>query len=239
MKKIRQIINYNPADRHIYFLLISAPVLLTIYRYFGEAKDFNQYFPSLLQSASGEVYATILQFSGFFLLMFLFPVFYAKYIWKKPLKDFGMEAGDFRWGLLFALISIPVIVLPFSYAGSFQPTVQAEYPLSKTLLAHHELLPIYVISYSLFYYIAWEFFFRGFLLFGLAEKFGGVNAILIQTISSCLVHIDKPAVEIIGSIPVGILFGIVALRTKSFWYVFLVHAAIGISTDLFIIFNHR
>lgn len=239
MNKIWQIINYNPADRHVYFLLLSSPVLLTIYRYFGAAKNFTQYFPSLLQSPTGEMHAVIFQFSVFFLLMFVLPLFYIKSYWKKPLRDFGFQKGDFRWGLFFVLIAVPAFVLPFTYAGSIQLPVQSEYPLAKVLLANHELLPVYLISYALFYYVAWEFFFRGFLLFGLAERFGGLNAILIQTISSCLVHIDKPAVEIIGSIPVGILFGIVALRTKSFWYVFLVHAAIGISTDLFIIFNHR
>jgi membrane protease YdiL (CAAX protease family) len=59
---------------------------------------------------------------------------------------------------------------------------------------------------------------------------------MIQTISSCLIHLGKPESEIIGSIVVGILFGVIALRTRSIWYVFLIHAGIGVLTDLFIIF---
>ncbi|MBF0472368.1 MAG: CPBP family intramembrane metalloprotease, partial [Nitrospirae bacterium] len=63
------------------------------------------------------------------------------------------------------------------------------------------------------------------------------NAILIETISSCLIHIGKPPGETIGSIIVGVIFGLIALRTKSIWYVFILHAVIGVLTDIFIIFG--
>jgi len=116
--------------------------------------------------------------------------------------------------------------------------MRVEYPLAKTLLADHSHFVFYEIIYVLFYYVAWEFFFRGFLLFGLKDRFGAVNAILIETISSTLIHIDKPEGEIIGAIVVGILFGMIALRSKSFWYVFLIHASIGVLLDYFIIFYH-
>jgi membrane protease YdiL (CAAX protease family) len=119
------------------------------------------------------------------------------------------------------------------------PDVRSEYPLSRILFAHRDLVLWYEAAYVLFYYIAWEFFFRGFLLFPLAKRFGGMNAVLIQTISSCLVHIGKPEAEIFGSIFAGIIFGVLALRTRSFWYGFALHAGIGVLTDLFILFFPR
>jgi membrane protease YdiL (CAAX protease family) len=91
------------------------------------------------------------------------------------------------------------------------------------------------LAYVVLYYVAWEFYFRGYLLFSLKKDFGALSAVLIQTISSCLIHIGKPEGEILGSIPVGILFGIIALRTRSFWYVFVLHAALGVLTDLFVL----
>ena len=112
-----------------------------------------------------------------------------------------------------------------------------EYPLAKSLLSDQSNLLLYQSAYIIFYYFGWEFFFRGFLLFGLKDRFGDINAILIQTISSCLIHIGKPEGEILGSIIIGILFGIIALRTRSIWYVFLIHAAIGVFLDLFIIYG--
>jgi sensor histidine kinase regulating citrate/malate metabolism len=44
--------------------------------------------------------------------------------------------------------------------------------------------------------------------------------------------------EIIGSIFVGILFGAIALRTRSIWYTFILHASLGILTDLFVIWRY-
>jgi len=116
------------------------------------------------------------------------------------------------------------------------PDVRMEYPLAKIFLNDRQGLWFYELMYVVFYYVAWEFYFRGFLLFGLTERFGAVNAILIQTISSCLIHIGKPEGEIIGSIVVGILFGMIALRSRSIRYVFIIHAAIGVLTDIFIIY---
>ena len=167
--------------------------------------------------------------------MFVLPAIYVKWVMKRPLTDFGWGLGDVKYGAKW-LITIPLLVVPLIFIASKMPDLRSEYPLAKSLLGNQSSLLVYESAYVLFYYVAWEFFFRGFLLFGLRERYGDVAAVLIQTISSCLVHIDKPEGEIIGSIVVGILFGMIALRSKSIWYVFLIHASIGVLTDLFIIY---
>ncbi|HNR08342.1 MAG TPA: CPBP family intramembrane metalloprotease, partial [Saprospiraceae bacterium] len=92
-------------------------------------------------------------------------------------------------------------------------------------------------AYIFFYYLVWEFYFRGFLLFGLAKIYGPAAAILIQTISSCLVHLGKPEGETLGSVAAGLLFGLLALRTGSIWYGWLIHFSLGVMTDFFILRN--
>ncbi len=228
-------IEYNKKDVHYYVMLLSAPVLLTLYRYHGYPEYFYQYFPQFTNITNGDIYARIWQFAVFFVLMFVIPVAYIKWIMKASLKDFGWGLGDVKWGSKW-LITIPLLVVPLIFLSSKMPDVRMEYPLAKSLLADQSHLFIYELLYVLLYYVAWEFFFRGFLLFGLKERFGDFNAILIQTVSSCLVHIDKPEGEIIGSIFIGILFGLIALRSRSIWYVFLIHVSIGVLTDLFIIY---
>jgi uncharacterized protein len=115
------------------------------------------------------------------------------------------------------------------------PDIQSEYPMARLLLKDTRLFIPYELAYILLYYLAWEFFFRGFLLFGLAKDFGATNAILIQTISSCLIHLGKPESETLGSIAVGIVFGIIAIRTQSFIYVWILHFSIGVLTDFFVL----
>jgi len=230
-------ITFEKRDLHIYVLLLSAPVLLTLYRYHGYPEAFYNYFPDFRNIAGGDVVARYWQFIVFFVLMFFLPALYVKVGMKKSLYNFGWGLGDVKYGVRW-LITIPLLVVPLIFIASKMPDLRLEYPLAKSLLNNQGHLLVYETAYVLFYYVAWEFFFRGFLLFGLKERFGAVNAILIQTISSCLVHIDKPEGEIIGSIFIGILFGMIALRSKSIWYVFLIHVSIGVLTDLFIIHYH-
>jgi len=235
--KIKSILDYNVEDIHYYILLLSAPVLLTLYRYFSYPEHIFNYFPSLLTSPEGIATGYKWHLLGFFILLFIIPAFHVFFFWKKPFDDLGWGLGDKKYGIKFTLFTLLLVVLPVAYFGSSDPSVLSEYPLAKILLTEKKLVWGYHLAYVVFYYVAWEFYFRGYLLFGLKEKYGAIAAILIQTISSCLVHIDKPFAEIFLSIPVGILLGIVALRARSFWYAFLVHAALGVLTDLFIIFK--
>ena len=56
-----------------------------------------------------------------------------------------------------------------------------------------------------------EYMYRGFLLFGLKEKFKE-GSILIQTIPFVLMHLGKPEIETISCLFTGIFFGYMAYR---------------------------
>ena len=229
-----QALKFDKRDIHIYWLLVSAPILITIYRYYGCPEAFYRFIGD---SGTSEIYSIFWQFGIFFLLMMVIPLLSTRLFRELDLSAMGLGLGDYKTGLKLVVVALPFIVLPIIYFAADMPELRSEYPLAKILLQDHSWILPYELSYILFYYIAWEFFFRGFLLFGLLPKFGAMHAVIIQTISSCLIHIGKPEVEIIGSIVVGIVFGAVALRTRSIWYVFMIHAAIGVLTDLFIIFK--
>lgn len=220
-------------------ILLSAPVLLTLYRYHGSVERFGSSFPVLRAAPLGEVYAVLGQFLSFFVLVLVIPLLFATLRLRRPLSALGFGLGDRSFGFRLLLIGLPLLVLPLAYLASGTPDVQREYPLAKALFTRHDLIVWYEGAYVIFYYIAWEFYFRGFLLFPLADRFGGAAAVCIQTVSSCLVHIGKPEAETLGSIIAGIVFGVIALRTRSFWYGFVLHAAMGVLTDLFILFSRR
>ncbi len=230
-------IEYKKQDNFYYLVLLSAPVLLTVYRYFFEADNFMSYFPRLLSSVNGDVFSYLLEYLSFFLLMLVIPFSTSKIYGRSKIFSSLLAFPVLKKHLLWALLAIVVFVLPSAYHASSLPSVVAEYPLPRALMQNQGLLPVYFLGLFFLYYLPWEFFFRGFLLFGLKDKYGTVPAILIQTVSSALVHIGKPAPEMIGSIPFGIIFGIIAIRTKNLWIVVLMHAALGIFTDLFIIYQ--
>jgi uncharacterized protein len=72
------------------------------------------------------------------------------------------------------------------------------------------------------------------MLFGLEKRYGPLTAILFQMIPSAIVHIGKPAGESFGAILAGIIFGYLAIRTRSILYPLILHATVGISIDIFV-----
>ncbi len=237
MKSLLTSTDYKGTKANTYIVLLSSPILLTLYWYHGHADNLGRYFPGFQKYPLYDYYKYLWQFGAFFILTFIPSVVFIKWRLKRRLGDFGFGLGDWKYGLNLTLVIIPLVILPVAFMASQMPDVRKEYPLCKLIYSRQDLIIWYEVAYVLLYYTAWEFYFRGFLLFGLRDEFGSTNAILIQTISSCLIHLGKPEGEIIGSILTGIIFGMIAIRTKSFWYVFAIHASIGVLTDIFIIYS--
>jgi membrane protease YdiL (CAAX protease family) len=213
-------------------ILLLVPVILTLWVYYGKQADFDALFKGFSGRWNQDLYSTIYEYLTAFLLMFWVPYFVVRMVFKKSLSEYGFRMGNMRYGLRFVAIALPFLVWA-AYVGSSGVGMQEEYPLAKSVVGHWRLFMLVEVFY-LIYYISWEFLFRGFMLFGLEKKFGAVTAILIQTIPSAIVHIGKPASESFGAIFAGLAFGYLAIRTRSIFYPFLLHAVVGIGTDLFV-----
>ena len=217
-------------------ILLSASLLLVVFRYFG----YPQSFVSIFHTACGTDFKNCLPAHIYFflcsvLLLMLLPFVLIKYFLKEKISDYGLKKGDFKFGMTSFLILAPLIALVLLLPSSRMPEFRAEYPLFALAGKAFSLVLLYELLYGL-YYISWEFFFRGYLLFGLKDIFGEWNAIMIQTLPSVLMHIGKPVGETLASVAAGILFGKLALRGKSIYYVFLLHWFIGMALDLFILY---
>ncbi|MCD6163291.1 MAG: CPBP family intramembrane metalloprotease [candidate division Zixibacteria bacterium] len=211
-------------------ILLYTSIALTVFRYYGSAKFYADKFIAENSPASQYYY-----FLSSFVLLGLIPVLIWKVGFKHSLKDMGLSFGDTKKSLLIIAVGLPLMAV-MAYFSSKDPSFLAEYPLYRGLAANQGILPIYILMYSL-YYIGWEFYFRGFMLFGLRESYGEPASILIQTIPSCLLHIGKPDAEIFASIVAGIAFGWLVLRCRSIWPIFIFHFGLGVFLDLFIIYG--
>ena len=213
-------------------ILLVVPIVLTLWVYFGKMINLEMIFPSLSLRWNADFYGTVYEYSAAFLLMFLIPFTIVRVGFRTGLGELGFRTGDVRYGLRFLAVAAPLFLLS-AYLGSGDAAMQAEYPLAKSVTGHAPLFFVVELFY-LIYYFSWEFLFRGLMLFGLEKRFGAAAAILIQTIPSAIVHIGKPASESFAAIFAGLLFGFLAIRTRSFLYPLILHAVIGIGTDLFV-----
>jgi membrane protease YdiL (CAAX protease family) len=69
---------------------------------------------------------------------------------------------------------------------------------------------------------AWEFFYRGWLLEAFGRKYG-TDAIWLQMMPFALLHVGKPEIELLSTVLGGAFFGILAWRTRSMLYGWLLH----------------
>lgn len=176
-------------------------------------------------------------------------------ILRREVADFGMVTGDLKKGVLFALVGfllfLPVILfvapMPASqdyYIGNSLSQSRAIYGvrlgpggiyLGGTIdwgrLVFHECV-------FGFYMFCWEWFFRGFMLFGVRKVLPDWAAIVLQALLFFALHWGKPTPELISSLAGGLLLGVVALRLRSFLPCFLIHWAISMSFDFAVLYYH-
>ncbi len=146
-------------------------------------------------------------------LYLLVPLLVILLAFRKSPREFGFQLGDWKAGLaitaIFIVIAAPLLWFVVRGDASMGSYYSGQWNAGAPIWTFLDL-------------IGWEFFFRGFLLFGYARPFGA-NALWLQSVPFAMAHVGKPAVETYSTIFGGFLFGLVAWRTKSFLYPFLIH----------------
>ncbi len=162
-------------------------------------------------------------------LMFILPVLSIKFVFKQKLSDYGLQFGNWKYGLITTgIFFIVMFITVWIVSGS--ETFASTYPQGGPKVKE-SLMIFFLYEMSIvFYMLGWEFFWRGYMLFGLLPKFGWYS-IFIQMIPFFILHKGKPELELFGSILAGIILGVQAIRARSFIYAWIIHALVMISVD--------
>ncbi|MCK4940757.1 CPBP family intramembrane metalloprotease [candidate division WOR-3 bacterium] len=151
------------------------------------------------------------------------------FLFKRTPKDFGINLGNPKQWMkeVFFFYAIFLIILIIAFKFTNLKTV---YPLYRKA-AHGMSYFFFYQLIQLWYMLGWEFFFRGFMLFGLERTFGRMS-IVIQAMPFALWHFKKPKIEAYGAIFAGIFLGIIGLRARSFLPCVLLHYLIIVTADI-------
>lgn len=185
--------------------------------------------------------AYLLYFAAFFFFFCLAPcvlIIFVRGETSGSLASIGLGLGNIGRGLPLTAVGVPVAILA-GLIGSRDPALRDFYPFSKEALRSRRSFLSFELAYVLFYYTAWEFLYRGILFFPLIPAIGLVPALAVETLLSTLYHIGHPPAEILAAVGAGVIFGLVAFWTGSFFYTVLLHAAVGVSTDTSIYLRTR
>jgi membrane protease YdiL (CAAX protease family) len=211
-------------------LFVSAGIALAL----AQSYTRPSFLASALRLAPDSPLAVAAWFGAVFLLLGVAPALLWRFALGRPLLFMGLARGDFRFGLKLLALALPLIVVPLAFISSRIPDLRVEYPLASGVSASLTGLLLYEGAYLL-YYLGYEAFFRGFLLFGLERRIGPFSAVGVTTLVTLAFHMGKPEGEVWGALAAGLLFGWLALRTRSFLYPFVIHAAMGILLDVFVV----
>ena len=144
--------------------------------------------------------------------------------------DFGYRLKGIRshlplYGLLY-LLMLPILV----WVSTFESFLQT-YPFYDLAGEGGLQFWLYQGGYML-QFVALEAFFRGYMVFGLRERFGAANAVMIMTIPYVMIHFGKPVPEVFAAIGAGLILGHLALRSKSFVPGVFLHIAVALTMDV-------
>jgi len=133
-------------------------------------------------------------------------------LFRENPREYGFALGDWKAGLIITALGILFMAPLIWVLGRADADMQAYYKGFVSGLPWTTFLDL----------IGWEFFFRGWILFGYARKFGA-EALWLQAVPFALAHVGKPEVETLSTIFGGFAFGWIAYRTRSFVWPFLIH----------------
>ena len=229
-------------DQKTITILLLVPICLSMIQYFGDYKFLRDILQqmganTLLAKSDrwfgGNNSLGDLTYWGLNLFIFyaLVPMIVIKFIFNEKLTDYGLRLkGAYKGYQLYVILLLVMIplVLYFSRTESFQ----SRYPFLK--IHTKEDVQNKLWKWEIIYacqFFALEFFFRGFVLFGLKPRFG-IYAVFIMTIPYCMIHFGKPFPETIAAVVAGVVLGFLSLKNKSVWLGFLIHVSVGLSMDL-------
>lgn len=150
-------------------------------------------------------------------------------------EEYGFGPGESKRVWLWVLILAVPMLLGEAVVARW-PQYQTYYPMYRRFGfgspagADVRVFLYFTLIYGL-YLFCWEFFFRGYLLFGLARTIGWW-AVILQTVPFGMMHYGKP--EFCFSFVGGVILGALAYSARSFVPAFVLHWIAATGLDLLV-----
>lgn len=160
---------------------------------------------------------------------FVLPILGLQLFFSPPLSQFGLGLGNWRLASVIAALYLPLVAVG-TWILSDGTAFQEQYPHYTPATRDWTFFLIYEALF-LFYWLGWEYLWRGFIIFGTSHTLG-LYAIFVQAVPFAALHVSKPWPEALLSVVGGIALGALVWRCRSFWIAVPIHAAQMMLLDL-------
>ena len=157
------------------------------------------------------------------------PAFILTIGFHKNLSDYGFSSDHLLLSFYWILGLSPLIIL-MNYSNHRSKDNLAMYPQIRKKEWNFQLVLLSALSWTA-YLLAYEFMFRGYLLFIAIEYIGVWPALALNICIYALVHVPKGYKEAVGAIPLGIVLGLITVKTGNIWTALVVHVVMALSNE--------
>jgi membrane protease YdiL (CAAX protease family) len=220
---------------HGFFIFAITATILGYYGYyyFGHSAVLKKYFTERFSGDAFWINWILFQkFTGFLFMAILPALFYAILFHGHP-TEFGISIRhiliNWKW-----LLIIPVFLVLINSLLARSSGLMQQYPQMRISNWTSGRFMLSAIGWTA-YLLAYEYLFRGLLLFSSYEAFGTWPAIAINVAIYSAVHIPKGMGETLGAIPFGILACVLTLSTGTILIPVIAHISLAVSMEYFTI----
>jgi len=206
--------SWNSDDTHFITALVWSVVGFASYYFLSLNKSLTKKISRLNPGLNDQVKYVVLQRSWGLLFLGVMSCLIIALILKNSLADFGLGLSFYAAPPWWSYLSIPLIVVAVYFTSS-KPGNLALYPQMRIKEWTPGILVLSSISW-IFFLIAYEFLFRGFLLFSSLEVLKPWPAIALNCSIYAFAHFYKGPGETFGAIPLGFLLCYLTLITGEY-----------------------
>ncbi|MCD4792062.1 MAG: CPBP family intramembrane metalloprotease [Bacteroidales bacterium] len=228
---MKNIPDWKEIDLDLYIYVFIVTVAFSAYYFLSNSDTLKKRFIQKTGIEKIKIYWVLFEKLLGFLFFGVIPLTFVLVVFNESLLTCGISAENFQISLYWIIGLSPILIL-LSYFNSKKKDNLNRYPQIRTSKWSLQLLVISALSWIL-YLLAYEFMFRGFLLFVSERNLGFWAAIILNIVVYSLAHIPKGIKETVGAIPFGFVLCIITLQTGNIFATFVLHAVLALSNEWF------
>lgn len=228
---MKNLIVSKAVDSDLYISIFVVVISFSAYYFLSNSSTLKKIFIQRIGIEKIKIYWILFEKFLGFLFFGIVPLTVVFVIFKDSLRTSGISDENILLSFYWVIGLSPVLII-LSYFNSKTKENLQRYPQIRISKWDLKLLVISALSWLL-YLLAYEFMFRGFLLFISEKNLGIWLAIIINIVVYSLAHLPKGVKETVGAIPLGLVLCLITLQTGNIWASFFLHLVLALSNEWF------
>jgi membrane protease YdiL (CAAX protease family) len=223
-------LSWQDSDKETFLPIVLAQLSFEIFWFTAKSRKVKDFFNrkyNFDQASANHI--TSLRIFGFVSMGLVTAILSLIFIPNYSLADYGLtynpETVVFS---VFWAVGLIMLIIPLAYFTAKKPRNLVKYPEIRARIWNRKTVVMNAMGWAM-YLFAYEFLFRGVLLFPLAKHLGVWTAVAINIALYSANHISKGSDETFGAIMLGFVLCLLTLKSGTIWIAYFVHITLALT----------